>query len=76
VTVRRTLGYLLMSPPAEGLTGCEPVPTAVGVLGLGGQVAFCDPGHDLAVGFVRSELTLSRAFSDRLIRALYSCVVS
>jgi CubicO group peptidase (beta-lactamase class C family) len=76
VSVRRSLGYLLMNPPAEGLTGLDPVPAAVGVLGLGGQVAFCDPARDLAVGFVRSELTLSREFSDSLIRALYSCVAS
>jgi CubicO group peptidase (beta-lactamase class C family) len=74
--VRRTLGYLLLNPPTDGLKGFESTPTAVGVMGLGGQVAFCDRAHALAVGFVRSQLTQRSELSDRLIRTLYSCVAS
>jgi CubicO group peptidase (beta-lactamase class C family) len=72
--VRRSLGYLLFNPPVAGLKGFESAPTAVGVMGLGGQFAFCDPAHGLAAGFVRSQLTVGRELSDSLFRALYSCL--
>lgn len=75
-SVRRSLGYLLFNPLIDAPNGFECAPTAVGVMGLGGQFAFCDRARGLAVGFVRSELTMGRQLSDSLFRALYSCVAA
>lgn len=71
--VRRTVGYLL-NPSVRGEKGrFGPHPYSYGHDGAGGQIAFCDPDHRLAVGFVRSDLTSSSRFSRRLIDALYRC---
>ena len=71
--VSRTLGYSLNpalpgEPPRFG-----PSRRSFGAEGLGGQISFCDREHDVAVGFVRNELTLTTHLSTALIRTLYDC---
>jgi CubicO group peptidase (beta-lactamase class C family) len=66
----RTLGYSL-NQPAKGKPRFGPDPRAYGCEGAGGQLAFCDPGRRISVGFVRSALSPSPEFALELVDALY-----
>lgn len=68
------LGYIgNFATPGRGLR-YGPVESAFGSEGGGGELAFCDPEHRISVGFVRSQLDMTGAFSAGLIGALYRCV--
>ncbi len=51
-----------------------PAQSAFGSEEAAGEVAFCDPEHRIAVGFVRSQLDMTGRFSAGLIDARYRCV--
>jgi CubicO group peptidase (beta-lactamase class C family) len=71
--VSRSLGYLI-NPILPGQPpGFGPTRSAFGHDGAGGQTAFCDLEHRVAVGSVRSELTALPRFSARLVREVYAC---
>ncbi len=68
------LGYIgNFAAPGQGLR-YGPVESAFGSEGGRGEIAFCDPEHQISVGFVRSQLDMTGTFSARLIDALYECV--
>jgi len=73
--VHRTLGYFQSSPQPGQLPAFGPSPRAYGAEGLGGQVAFCDPEHKVAAGFIRSEMDLTPAISNELVRVFYECLL-
>lgn len=50
-----------------------PNPCSFGHEGAGNQLGFCDPDRRIAVGLLRSSLSLSRTFSRRLIDRIYEC---
>ena len=73
VPVRRSLGFQLNPRNRGERPRFGPNPNSYGHDGLGGQLGFCDPDARIAVGFLRSDLSPSTAFSSELIRALYRC---
>jgi CubicO group peptidase (beta-lactamase class C family) len=68
------LGYQPNVSAPGGSPPFGPSPTAFGHTGAGGQIAFCDPANRVGVGFVRNQLSLTTAFSETLILALYACL--
>ena len=73
VPVRRSLGFLL-NPCLRGeKPRFGPNPASYGHDGAGGQLSFCDPDRRISIGFVRSHLSSSSAFSLKLIDATYAC---
>jgi CubicO group peptidase (beta-lactamase class C family) len=75
VPVSRTLGYFRATPPAGQLPAFGPSDRAYGAMGLGGQVSFCDPEHQVAAAFVRSQLDLTPAVSTALVDVFYQCLL-
>ncbi|MCU1601289.1 MAG: hypothetical protein JWO22_1998 [Frankiales bacterium] len=73
IRIVKTLGYTL-NQPGSGKPRYGPDPTSYGSEGAGGQLAFCDPGRRVSVGFVRSGLSPSPAFALQLVDALYRCL--
>jgi CubicO group peptidase (beta-lactamase class C family) len=68
------LGYAynnagLGQPPMFG-----PTPQTYGHAGHGGQIGMCDPARRIAIGFVRSHLTVLPTFAAALLSAVYACV--
>ncbi|MEU7853183.1 serine hydrolase domain-containing protein [Nonomuraea sp. NPDC049141] len=72
--VPRTLGYIgnFAAPGQSPRYG--PTPEAYGAEGGGGEIGICDPVNRVSIGFVRSHLAMSGAFSARLIDTLYRCL--
>jgi CubicO group peptidase (beta-lactamase class C family) len=70
---QRMLGYHGSSRPPGGSGRLGPSATAFGHDGAGGQIAFADPEHAIAAGFVRSQMTMEPGYSAVLLERLYAC---
>jgi CubicO group peptidase (beta-lactamase class C family) len=72
-TITRGLGYSANELPLAKQQRFGPSPSAFGVQGAGGQIAFADPEHGLAFGFVRTRMIGAGGVLDALIDTTYRC---
>ena len=74
VMERWGLGFMVnLKDPMSG-NSFGPDDDAFGHSGMGGQVALADPHRRVAVGFVRSEMSMSWAGPDSVVSALYQAI--